>query len=81
MSPGDFSVLFGLALTIAGAMLQGGFLWINIQGKVAAVRRVFFFIDLDSQDTMMVLQRCKRYATACVFLNMWTSPTPTASRH
>jgi ABC-type multidrug transport system fused ATPase/permease subunit len=52
MTPGDFSVLFGLTLGIGGAGLQIGMLWINTQGNVAAVRRVFFFIDLESEDEL-----------------------------
>lgn len=52
MSPGDFSVLFGLALSIGGAGLSFGMLWIGLQGNVAAVRRAFFFIDLDQEDQL-----------------------------
>ncbi|MDP7144235.1 MAG: ABC transporter ATP-binding protein [Pseudomonadales bacterium] len=50
MTPGDFSVLFGMAFSIGGSGLQIGMLWINLQGNVAAVRRVFFFVDLDTED-------------------------------
>ncbi len=52
MTPGDFSVLFGLALGIGGAGLQIGMLWINMQANVAVVRRVFFFIDLGTEDDL-----------------------------
>ncbi|XOV86470.1 MAG: ABC transporter ATP-binding protein [Pseudomonadota bacterium] len=52
MTPGDFSVLFGLALTIGGAGLSIGMLWIGLQGNVAAVRRVFFFVDLETEDEL-----------------------------
>lgn len=55
MTPGDFSVLLGLALSIGGAGLQIGMMWIHLQGNVAAVRRVFFFMDLNSEDEFMGL--------------------------
>ena len=52
MTPGDVFVLFGLTLSIGGSGLQIGMLWINVQGNVAAVRRVFFFVDLESEDEL-----------------------------
>jgi ABC-type multidrug transport system fused ATPase/permease subunit len=55
MTPGDFSVLFGLALSIGGAGLSIGMLWIGLQGNVAAVRRVLYFIDLESEDDLKTL--------------------------
>ena len=56
MTPGDFSVLFGLALSIGSAGLQIGMLWINMQGNAAVVRRVFFFVDLESEDELKSLR-------------------------
>lgn len=50
MTPGDFGVLFGLTFGIGGAALGIGTLWIAIQANVAAVRRVFFFIDAETED-------------------------------
>ncbi len=50
MSPGDFGVLFGLALSLGGTAVGLGSFWIELQGNAAAVRRVFFFIDLPSED-------------------------------
>jgi ABC-type multidrug transport system fused ATPase/permease subunit len=52
MTPGDFSVLFGVALTVSGAGLSIGMLWIGVQGNVAAVRRVLYFIDLEAEDDL-----------------------------
>lgn len=50
MSPGDFMVLIGLYMSLGGAALQIGMYWINLQANVAAVRRVFFFIDYPVED-------------------------------
>jgi ATP-binding cassette, subfamily B, bacterial len=50
MTPGDFSVLFGLFLSLGGTALAIGMYWINLQSNVAAVRRVFFFIDYPTED-------------------------------
>ena len=45
MSPGDFFVLFGLLWGILETATGIGAFWIELQGPVAAVRRVFFFLD------------------------------------
>ncbi len=50
MTPGDFGVLFGLAMSIGGAGLGIGMMWINLQGNTAAIRRVFFFLDMETED-------------------------------
>ena len=50
MSAGDFLVLFGLTRTIGGSALSLGTFWIRIQDHVAAVRRVFFFIDIETEE-------------------------------
>lgn len=50
MTPGDFSVLFGIAFTLGGAAVSLGTIWIGIQEGVAAVRRVFFFVDTEIED-------------------------------
>lgn len=50
MSAGDFFVIFNIALAISGSALALGMFWINIQGSVAAVRRVYFFIDHESEE-------------------------------
>jgi len=50
MSPGDLAVMFGLAMVVGGSGAQIGTLWISMQGYIAAVRRVFFFVDLESED-------------------------------
>lgn len=49
MTPGDYAVLFGLYLQLGGTALGIGMYWINLQTNVAAVRRVFFFIDYPSE--------------------------------
>ena len=50
MSPGDFGVLMGLFYSLGGTALAIGTYWIRLQSNVAAVRRVFFFIDYESED-------------------------------
>ena len=45
MSPGDFFVIFGLIWGILETATDIGGFWIKLQGPVAAVRRVFFFMD------------------------------------
>ncbi len=49
MTPGDYAALFNLFLQFGGAALGIGMYWINLQKNVAAVRRVFFFIDYASE--------------------------------
>ena len=51
MTPGDFGAVFGFALSIGGAGLAIGMAWINLQGNTAAIRRVFFFLDMEAEDT------------------------------
>jgi ABC-type multidrug transport system fused ATPase/permease subunit len=67
MTPGDFSVLYGLTLSIGGSGLQIGTLWINMQTNVAAVRRVFFFVDLESEDERKALDDLTEVRTAVRF--------------
>jgi ABC-type multidrug transport system fused ATPase/permease subunit len=50
MSPGDFVVMLGIFGSISGSALLLGSLWIGLQTNVAAVRRVFFFIDYETED-------------------------------
>ncbi|MYD97020.1 MAG: ABC transporter ATP-binding protein [Gammaproteobacteria bacterium] len=42
--------MFGFALSIGGAGLSIGMAWINLQGNTAAIRRVFFFLDMEAED-------------------------------
>ncbi|MDE0177557.1 MAG: ABC transporter ATP-binding protein [Gammaproteobacteria bacterium] len=49
LTPGDFAVLFGITLQLGSAALVMGRAWIDIQGNAAALRRVFFFIDLPAE--------------------------------
>jgi len=50
MSQGDFWVLVGLFFNMGGAAMNIGRFWIDLQAKVAAIRRVFFFFGLASED-------------------------------
>ena len=53
MSPGDFVVLLGVYGSIAGSFSYFGILWIKLQDRIAAVRRVFFFLDFESEQDRM----------------------------
>lgn len=50
MSAGDFSVMFGIFFSLGMSCMTLGKFWIDLQTNVAAVRRVFFFIDFDTED-------------------------------
>lgn len=50
MSPGDFLVVFGIYYGIANTAMEAGTFWIKLQGPIAAMRRVFFFMDHHSDD-------------------------------
>ncbi len=50
MSPGDFAVLVGVYGGIAGSVSFFGIFWIKIQDRIAAVRRVFFLLDYESEE-------------------------------
>ena len=50
MTPGDYFVLIELALTIGGSGLALGMIWIGAQSEIAAVRRVFFFLDMEVEE-------------------------------
>ena len=49
MSPGDFAVLVGVFWGIAIPAGYFGAWWIKLQDVIAAVRRVFFFLDYPSE--------------------------------
>ena len=50
MTPGDFGVLFGIFFGLVGSAVEIGVYWVGLQTKVAPLRRVFFFIDYESDD-------------------------------
>lgn len=50
MSPGDFAVLLGVYYQIVMPAMFFGALWIKLQGGIAALRRVFFFLDHESEE-------------------------------
>ena len=49
LSPGDYAALWGLFMTLQDSGRQLGLYWIDLQKNLAAVRRVFFFIDHTSE--------------------------------
>lgn len=50
--PGDMLVMTALFGTIAGTSITFGRLWIDLQHNVAGVRRVFFYLDLPTDDAL-----------------------------
>ena len=48
--PGDFLLALGLFFAVAGASVTLGRLWVDFQGNAAGVRRVFFYLDLPTED-------------------------------
>ena len=53
MSPGDCAVLLGVYGGIAASFSYFGMIWIRLQDRIAAVRRVFFFLDYGSERDRM----------------------------
>lgn len=49
LTPGDYAVLIGVLLLLVDVAMTFGIYWIELQGNVAAVRRVFFFIDYTTE--------------------------------
>lgn len=64
MTPGDFGTLFGIALSLGGTAIGIGMIWIQLQGNAAALRRVFFFIDLRSEDRGETLPSAPAFSDA-----------------
>lgn len=58
MSPGDFVVLFGVYTSIVTPAAYLGAYWIKIQDVIAAVRRVFFFLDFESEEDRAEGSQC-----------------------
>ncbi|MYD43031.1 MAG: ABC transporter ATP-binding protein [Gammaproteobacteria bacterium] len=50
MTVGDFAVLFGVFYGIVAPASYLGAYWIKVQDVIAAVRRVFFFMDFESEE-------------------------------
>ena len=50
MSPGDFMTIFLLFYAIMEAAVAVGTFWIKLQEPIAAARRVFFHLDLESDE-------------------------------
>jgi len=50
MSPGDFAVLLGVYYGIASPAILFGATWIRFQENIAGLRRVFFFLDYQSEE-------------------------------
>ena len=50
LTAGDFFALMGLYESVRGAAGDFGGLWVKLQGAVASLRRVFFFVDYGTED-------------------------------
>ncbi len=50
LTAGDFFAVLGLYIGIRDTAGGIGAFWVNLQGAVAAIRRVFFFIDYTSEE-------------------------------
>jgi len=50
LTAGDFFAVLGLYFSIRGTAGGIGAFWVNLQDAVAAIRRVFFFIDYESEE-------------------------------
>ena len=57
MTPGDYYALIGLAGAIGGSGVALGMVWIGVQSEVAAVRRVFFFLDMEVEPPARTRER------------------------
>lgn len=49
LTPGDWTVLWGIWFSLAFSAMDLGKLWIQLQANAAALRRVFFFIDAPAE--------------------------------
>ena len=67
MSPGDYFAMIELALIIGGSGAALGMIWIGVQGQVAAVRRVFFFLDMEVEETTPDLKSLPDIAQGVTF--------------
>ena len=67
MSPGDYFAMIELALIIGGSGAALGMIWIGVQGQVAAVRRVFFFLDMEVEETVPDLKALPVIAQGVTF--------------
>lgn len=50
MSPGDFGVLLTIFFGIAFGAVELGVFWLSLQVQVAPARRIFFYMDYESDD-------------------------------
>ena len=59
MTVGDFASLFWIYSSIVGPAAYLGAYWIKIQDVIAAARRVFFFMDFESEEDRSGGEECK----------------------
>ena len=50
LTVGDFGALFGMYMGLRGTFIGMGRLWLNVQDQAGAARRVFFFMDLPTDE-------------------------------
>ena len=68
--PGDMITMLGLVGVIAGTSITFGRLWIDLQHNVAGVRRVLFYLDLPTDDTLSGSVKFPRQIQQISFLNV-----------
>ena len=78
MTVGDFATLFGLYYGIVMPAAYLGAYWIKIQDVIAATRRVFFFMDFESEEDRERGQTCSDIRRDITFENAsYTYPNGT----
>ena len=66
LTPGDFAVLLGIFFEIALTATALGAYWTTLQEQVAGVRRVYFFLDYQSEDDESGTQTLERFSSSVV---------------
>lgn len=52
LTPGDYGAVLALFATLLAVLSYTGRLWFNVQHSIAGARRVFFFIDLETESDL-----------------------------
>ncbi|MCY3884938.1 MAG: ABC transporter ATP-binding protein [Gammaproteobacteria bacterium] len=52
LTVGDFGALYGMYMGLSGSLRYVGGLWVRIQDNIAALRRVYFFLDFETEQDL-----------------------------
>ena len=52
LTVGDFGALYGMYMGLNGSIRYVGGLWVRIQDNIAALRRVYFFLDYETEQDL-----------------------------